>query len=284
VSEHVVNSDDGGGGGGALAAPAGDVVPGRERPYVNPHDDDHGRPHGNGDLVAHQFDDLAQQNDANTLGMWTFLATEVLFFGAVIFSYLLYRSLYPEAWRLGSELLADFTFLKLPVGFWNTGVLLTSSLTVVLMVHAAVEGDRRALVRWILATMVLGLAFIAIKLTEYRHDWDEGLFPEKRFTLPYEVQAHPERFKDRFRPELIDLFMKAPPREVQLFFVFYFIMTGIHATHMIIGAGLFLWLLIKARRGAFTPLKHAPVEIVGLYWHFVDLVWIFLFPLLYLNR
>jgi cytochrome c oxidase subunit 3 len=266
VSEHAVHSD--GGGRGAIATPAADAVPGRERPYVNPHDDDHGRGHGNGDLVAHQFDDLAQQNDANTLGMWTFLATEVLFFGAVIFSYLLYRSLYPEAWRLGSELLADFTFLKLPVGFWNTAVLLTSSLTVVLMVHAAVEGDRRALVRWIVCTMVLGLAFVGIKLTEYHHDWVEGLFPGTRFFYPSEHKL----------PEGAD------PRELQLFFVFYFIMTGIHATHMIIGAGLFLWLLIKAQRGGFTPLKHAPVEIIGLYWHFVDLVWIFLFPLLYLNR
>jgi cytochrome c oxidase subunit 3 len=266
VSEHVVHSDD-----GARAAPAGDAVPGRERPYINPADDDHGRQHGNGDLVAHQFDDLAQQNDANTLGMWAFLATEVLFFGAVIFSYLLYRSLYPEPWRLGSELLAEFTFLKLPVGFWNTAVLLTSSLTVVLMVHAAVEGDRPALVRWIVLTMVLGLAFLGIKFLEYRHDWHDGLFPGHRFFWPSEPQNQ-QRLGN------------ANPRELQLFFVFYFIMTGIHATHMVIGAGLFLWLLIKAQRGAFTPLKHAPVEIIGLYWHFVDLVWIFLFPLLYLNR
>jgi cytochrome c oxidase subunit 3 len=249
---------------------------GRQAPYANPADDVHG---ASPDLVAHQFDDLAQQNDANTLGMWAFLATEVLFFGAVIFSYLLYRSLHPEAWVAGSHFLGAFRIAGLPWGFWNTAVLLTSSLTVVLMVHAASVGDQRGLVRWIVLTIVLGLAFLGIKFGEYHHDWAEGLFPGRRFTLYDEVKAHPEEHKED--AEILREVDKGP---FEMFFVFYFILTGIHATHMIIGAGLFTWLLIKAYRGHFSPLKHAPVEIVGLYWHFVDLVWIFLFPLLYLNR
>jgi cytochrome c oxidase subunit 3 len=223
----------------------------------------HGR-----DLVAHQFDDLEQQNAANTLGMWSFLATEVLFFGAVIFSYFMYRWRYPVAWRAGSEVLDEFKFLGISAGCWNTAVLLTSSLTVVLMVHAAAIGDRKGLIRYILLTLVLGLAFLGIKFLEYRNDYHEGLLPGSHFTFPFHAEI----------PH------KAEPHAFQLFWVFYFIMTGIHATHMIVGAGLFTYLLIKAQQGAFTPLKHAPVEIIGLYWHFVDLVWIFLFPLLYLVR
>ena len=216
-------------------------------------------------LVAHQFDTPAQQREADQLGMWGFLATEVLFFGGLIASCSVYRFMYPHEWRAGSQILEHFTFLKISSGAWNTAVLLTSSLTVVLAVHAAQVGNRRRLIQMWGATMVLGVAFLAIKLTEYRHEWIEHLFPGQRFgpaKWPENAQHGP----------------------FQLFWVHYFIMTGIHAVHMLIGLGLFARLLVQAWRGRYTPSQHAEVEIIGLYWHFVDLVWIFLFPLLYLIR
>jgi len=216
-------------------------------------------------LVEHQFDTPAQQREASTLGMWGFLATEVLFFGGLITSYSIYRFMYPREWKAGSQLLEHFTFLKISTGAWNTAVLLTSSLTVALAVHAARIGNRRRLIQMLGATMVLGFMFLAIKLMEYRHEWVEHLFPGQRFG--------PAEWPGNVRHG-----------SFQLFWVHYFILTGIHATHMLIGLGLFSYLIVHAWRGRYTARRHSEVDIIGLYWHFVDLVWIFLFPLLYLIR
>ncbi len=210
-------------------------------------------------LVAHQFDDIEQQREAATLGMWAFLATEVLFFGGLIVAYAVYRHEYFLSWRKGSEELDKFTFLNISAGAWNTLVLLTSSLTVVLSVHAAKHGKNALLLRMLLATMVLGAAFLGIKFLEYSNDYREHLIPGPNFSP--EVSNH-----------------------VQLFFVMYFAMTGLHALHMVIGLGLFTWLAVQTLRRKITPDRHQAVETIGLYWHFVDLVWIFLFPLLYLVR
>jgi cytochrome c oxidase subunit 3 len=232
------------------------------------------------ELVAEQFDDLEQQTEAGTLGMWTFLATEVLFFGGMICGYCVYRHLYFPAWHQGSLVVDNFRWLGVSSGAWNTGVLLTSSLTVALGVRAAKLGQNRLLMAMLSITLLLGIAFLAIKASEYTHEYFEGVVPGPNVFHPNEEISHEiQRAAVASNQDEIAL-----RREFQLFWVFYFFMTGVHALHMVIGIGLFTYLLIEARRRKFTPIKHAPVEIMGLYWHFVDLVWIFLFPLLYLVR
>jgi cytochrome c oxidase subunit 3 len=222
-------------------------------------------------LVAHQFNDLDQQTEAGTLGMWTFLATEVLFFGGMICGYSVYRHMYFPAWHQGSLVVDNFRWLGISSGAWNTAVLLTSSLTVALGVRAAKLGRNRTLITMLALTLVLGIAFLLIKAAEYTHEYREGVVPGYSY----------------FHPD-VEISAKLPGaslrHEFQLFWVIYFFMTGTHALHMIVGIGLFTFLIIQAKRRRFTPEKHAHVEIMGLYWHFVDLVWIFLFPLLYLVR
>jgi cytochrome c oxidase subunit 3 len=233
----------------AVATPSG----GGHEPSVDAHD-----AHSE---VAHQFDDAVQQHEAVTLGMWAFLATEVLFFGALFAAYAVYRHYFFESFQY-----ASVHYLKWYLGAFNTGVLLCSSLTVALSVHAAHEGNNKQLVRLLLLTMVLGIAFLGIKASEYYIDYKEGVIPGGAF-------FHPEHI-----PPGIDA------SRVRMFMGFYFIMTGIHATHMLVGLGLFTWLAWHAHRGRFSPRQYNAVEICGLYWHFVDLVWIFLFPMLYLIR
>lgn len=203
--------------------------------------------------LAHQFDDLAQQHEASSLGMWAFLLTEIMFFGGLFVGYTVYRTAYAEAFAEGSQ------HLDVILGTLNTAILIASSLMMALAVHASQLGRRQLIVRFLLLTMLLGLAFLGIKGYEYGHKYHEGLVPG--FAFHYEgPQAQP----------------------VQIFFAFYFIMTGLHALHMIIGIGLLTVLAVLAGRGRFSSAYHTPVEIVGLYWHFVDIVWIFLYPLLYL--
>jgi cytochrome c oxidase subunit 3 len=203
--------------------------------------------------LAEQFDDLAQQHQAATFGMWVFLITEVMLFGGMFTAYTAYRFLYSEGFAEGSR------HMSIVLGTINTVVLIVSSLTMALAVHAAQTGSRGKLVGCLGATMVLGLAFIGIKGLEYWQHYQEGLVPGLRFTFEGPLA-----------------------RPVELFFLFYFIMTGIHAVHLTIGVCVVATLLVLARRGHFTPAAHDPIEVVGLYWHFVDMVWIFLLPLLYL--
>jgi cytochrome c oxidase subunit 3 len=206
-------------------------------------------------FLQHHFEDLGQQHEASTLGMWMFLSTEILFFGGVLCAYWVYRVLYPEAWALAAE-----QQNKLYGGI-NTIVLIISSLTMALAVRNAQLGRRKATVGMLFATLVFGSTFLAVKMVEYWQHYHEGLFPGIHFTWN-EVPA------------------LAP--KVQLFMTFYWSMTGLHALHMVIGAGLLLWMMMRAWRGDFGPEYYGPVEIMGLYWHFVDIVWIFLFPFLYL--
>ena len=212
--------------------------------------------------VAHHFDDAEQQFVTANLGMWLFLATEVMFFSGLVAAYTIYRYLYPEAFHEGSR------HLDIVLGTVNTGVLLLSSLTVALSVHAAQTNQRKLLVWLLVATIVLGAVFIGIKAVEYSHKFSDGLAPGPGFELrhPYD-----EAFADSSRA-----------RQVELFFSVYFAMTGFHAVHMIIGLGIFVTVLVAAIRGTFHSEYYTPVEITGLYWHFVDIVWIVLFPLLYL--
>jgi len=208
------------------------------------------------DTTAHlqeQFETVQQQREAGRLGMWLFLATEVLFFGGLFLGYTVYRTKYPAAFVLGSH------HLDVVLGTINTAVLLLSSFTMALAVHAAMTSRRRRQAVFLMATIVLGCAFLGIKGYEYTHKYHEHLVPGVRFDLKGEHAS-----------------------QVELFFGFYFAMTGLHATHMVIGIGLLAMLMVMAWRGRFDANYYAPVEITGLYWHFVDIVWIFLYPLLYL--
>jgi cytochrome c oxidase subunit 3 len=199
--------------------------------------------------IAEQFTSREQQEFARTFGMWVFIASELLFFGPLLFAYLYLRVHYPEASAAASRH-TDFV-----LGTVNTAVLLTSSLLVALAGHAA-EGGRRRRARWLLAaTAALGLAFLLIKGWEYHAEYTEHLFPGRGF-----------------RPGHGGAVQDMPGME--LFFILYFSTTGLHALHLSIGILACLWLAARPH--------HAAVEIAGLYWHFVDLVWIFLYPLLYL--
>ena len=206
-----------------------------------------------GAALAHQFDDAEQQLEASTLGMWAFLATEILFFGGLFVAYVVYRLAYPQAFVAASH------HLDIALGTVNTGVLIGSSLTMVLAVYSAQWSNRRGQIIFLAATLLLGLVFLGIKGLEYQHKFHEHLVPGSDF-----------RFKE------------ADPRHAAIFFSLYFAMTGLHAFHMIIGAGLLFWMGLRAWRGEFSAAYYTPVEMAGLYWHFVDIVWIFLFPLLYL--
>jgi len=208
--------------------------------------------------LAHQFDDAEQQREAATLGMWAFLVTEVMIFGAIFTGYAVYRYQHYGAFLSGSQ------HLKAWLGGINTVVLISSSLTMALAVYAAQIGHRRGQVLWLALTMVLGLAFLGVKAFEYYEEYQEKLIPVLNFD------------------STVWLSRGENPGPVQLFFVFYFTMTGLHAVHMLVGLGLLAFILMRARRGRYTAEYHTPVELVGLYWHFVDIIWIFLFPLLYL--
>ena len=204
--------------------------------------------------LKHHFATTAQQMDADTLGMWTFLITEVLFFGGMFAAYAVYRNLYFPAFASTSK------FMNVPLGATNTAVLICSSLTMAMAVRSAQLSQRKALIRFLLLTMFFGAVFLGVKAFEYHEKWVEHLVPG--FGFSYE--------QTQFE------------RNAQILFFLYFAMTGMHAIHMIVGFGLLTYLVVKARKNAFTEHYFAPVEMIGLYWHFVDVVWIFLFPMLYL--
>lgn len=201
----------------------------------------------------HQFDDAEQQYEASALGMWVFLVTEIMFFGGMFTAYVVYRAAYPGAFGAASE------HLDLTLGAVNTAVLIGSSLTMALAVHASQVGKRTALITFLLLTMVLGSVFLGIKAVEYAHKFEQHVVPGAHFVFHGPDATHAE-----------------------IFFSLYFAMTGLHALHMIIGLGVLAVLALQARKGRFGTRYHTPIELAGLYWHFVDIIWIFLFPLLYL--
>jgi cytochrome c oxidase subunit 3 len=204
-------------------------------------------------LVAEQFDDIGQQRSAAQLGMWIFLATEVLFFGGLFLAYTVYRFTYGQVFVQTSR------ELDVVLGGTNTAVLLISSLLMAFAVRAAKLDRKRALVALLAGTAFLGCVFMSIKAFEYHKDFVEHLVPGMRFQ-----------------------WVGADPRNAELFFWIYFAMTGLHAIHVTVGIGILLVFALLASRGKFARGNHNPIEITGLYWHFVDIVWVFLFPLLYL--
>jgi len=210
-------------------------------------------PHAADPRLQHHFADLAAQKEASTLGMWAFLVTEVLFFGGMFAAYVVYRALFTRAFEGASNL------LDIRLGAFNTAVLILSSLTMAIAVRAASQGRKNLIILFLVLTIVLGSTFLGVKVEEYRQKFEHHEVPGPHFVVP-----------------------EGLPRQAEIFFSLYFCMTGLHALHMIIGVGLLTWLIVKARKGAFTVSYNSPVEMVGLYWHFVDIIWIFLFPLLYL--
>lgn len=203
--------------------------------------------------LQEHFATMEQQSDASTMGMWVFLVTEIMFFGGMFTAYMVYRHAYPAAWAAGSEQM-DFWW-----GTINTAVLICSSLTMALAVRASQTGRRTMLVTLLIITMLFGCVFLGIKAIEYHGHWVEHQFPGPNFR-----------------------FAGADSQHVQLFFSLYWAMTGFHALHMAIGVGLVAFIAFRSWKGRYTPEYHNPVENVGLYWHFVDIVWIYLYPLLYL--
>ncbi len=204
--------------------------------------------------LRHHFASPEQQMDASTLGMWTFLITEVLFFGGMFAGYAVYRAMYPDAFASTSR------YMNVVLGGTNTAVLICSSLTMALAVRAAQMSRRKPLMILLILTMIFGLVFLYIKWVEWHAKWVEHLVPG--FNFQYD------------QPQFV--------HNAQILFFLYFMMTGMHALHMIVGVGLLTYLLVQAGRRIFNENYFAPVEMIGLYWHFVDIVWIFLFPLLYL--
>jgi cytochrome c oxidase subunit 3 len=223
----------------------------------------HNDAHGPNPALLHHFATEQQQRDSSTLGMWVFLATEVMFFGGLFCAYLIYRLKYFGDFAAASQT------LNWKLGAVNTAVLICSSLTVVFAVWAAQHAKRTMLLVSLVITIVLGFAFLGIKATEYAEKFEKHHVPGPSFQFEnVPVPGHPGQH--------------ANPQHAQIYFALYFIMTGLHAIHMIIGIGLFTWLLYASWKGRFTPEWNTPVEMGGLYWHFVDIVWIYLFPLLYL--
>ena len=214
--------------------------------------------HADGESLAlrEQFDTAAQQKDASTLGMWIFLITEVMFFGGMFLAYTVYRRTYPEIFAIASS------SLNVYIGAANTVVLLCSSFTMVMAVRAAQLGRTKGIVLFLILTLLLGGVFLGVKAYEWNEKFQEHHIPGPSFHLEGlapDQQGH-----------------------AQLFFSLYFAMTGLHALHMVIGAGLLGVLIWQARKGRFSAEYMTPVDLTGLYWHFVDIIWIFLFPLLYL--
>jgi cytochrome c oxidase subunit III len=204
--------------------------------------------------LQHHFDSMDQQLEASYLGMWVFLVTEIMFFGGLFMAYLMYRWANPDAFQEASAHLNKLW------GAVNTIVLIVSSLTMAMAVRAAQTGAKpKTQVAWIVATMVFGTAFLGVKYVEYSDKFAHHLVPGPHFQWPGQY-----------------------PQGAEIFYSLYFCMTGLHAVHMIIGLGIMATIAVMAWRGKFDADYYTPVEVSGLYWHFVDIVWIFLFPLLYL--
>jgi cytochrome c oxidase subunit 3 len=229
-------------------------------PESSTHSHEHAHAHGPA-YLAHHFDTPVQQFDTAKLGMWLFLAQEILFFSGLFIAYAVFRNWYPDAFSAGSHQLDRV------MGGINTVVLLFSSLTVALAVRSAQLGRRAQTSLYLVATIVCAFGFLIIKYFEYSHKFHAGLLPGAHFKPLAEHLAHGA---------------VTFPSHTSEFFSVYFMMTGVHGVHVLVGIGVLTWVLIRNQRGEFSAEYWTPVDLVALYWHLVDLVWIYLFPLLYL--
>jgi len=237
------------------------------------HEAEHGH-HASLPQHRHHFETEGQQREAGSFGMWLFLLTEIMFFGGMFFSYLLYRNWYNDAFVAGSNQ------LSIPLGTANTIILITSGFCMAVAVWASEVRNRKLLVIMLWLTTLFGLMFLGVKTVEYHEKWEKHHIPGASFSISDftgGLDAEGHKTQKPLPPDVA--------QKTQVFFFLYFAMTGMHALHMIIGIGILFWLIWRAQRGEFTEGYVAPIENFGLYWHFVDIVWLFLFPLLYLiNR
>ena len=220
----------------------------------------------------HHFETENQQREAGSFGMWLFLLTEIMFFGGLFFAYLLYRNWYYPAFAVASNQ------LNVPEGAANTAILITSGFCMALGVYYAEVRNRKMLTWMLILTTIFGLAFLGVKTDEYHEKYEKHHIPGHSFSTA--MFTNPADYGIKEEPLAPDM-----AQHTQIFFFLYFAMTGMHALHMIIGIGILFWLTARAHWGEFSSGYVAPIENFGLYWHFVDIVWLFLFPLLYLiNR
>lgn len=248
-------------------------------------------------ILSSHFDDLDQQHLSSNLGMWFFLVSEVMFFSGLIAAYTVYRALSPEAFHLASR------HMDWRMGFFNTLVLLTSSLTMAFAVRASQTHDRKAIIRNLVLTAVMGTGFLGVKAVEYKTEIDHHLFPGKHFVIPgtpghddghATAGGHADGHDAKTDYELLREASKDANGHVneekffdnrgrfQMMFVLYFFMTGVHAFHMIIGIAAVALFAVLTKIRWFSGYGETQIEALGLYWHFVDVVWVFLYPLLYL--
>ena len=209
---------------------------------------------------AHHFESAEHEYLSGKEGVWLFLTTEILMFGGLFVAYILFKNLYPQVFHDGGKLL-DWR-----LGGLNTIVLLTSSLTMALSIHYVQKGKNSQAIACLWITLICAAAFMVVKYFEYSHKIHMGTLPNKFFHLHEELPS-----------ELGEV-----PKNLALFFGLYFVMTGLHGIHVLVGMGLIYWMIVRTKRGDFHPKKYTALEGVGLYWHLVDLIWIYLFPLLYL--
>ncbi|HPF36344.1 MAG TPA: cytochrome c oxidase subunit 3 family protein [Candidatus Krumholzibacteria bacterium] len=271
--------------------------------------------HAKNPHLQHHFESMEQQYESGKLGMWLFLVTEILLFGGLFCAYAVYRANHPEVFHYAHQ------FLDPSLGGFNTIVLIVSSLTMAVAVRCAQLGQQKALVTSLALTLACAFLFLGVKYVEYQHKWKHGLLWGQKYQAQgHEAEAAPIMLPAAAAPaapadpEASQLPRAAAqpqgtvlhdevvgtgehdapahdaahgpegeaPANAQLFFGIYFVMTGLHGVHVLAGIAVIFWLLIRAMRGEFGPDYFAPVDFTGLYWHVVDLVWIFLFPLLYL--
>ena len=246
------------------------------------HGTDHGHDHDHPDHLGHHWENSKQQFEAGKLGMWLFLATEVLLFGGLFVAYSVWRGNHPEIFQYGSQFLDTFW------GALNTGVLLVSSMTMAMAVTFAARGNRKGIVICLVLTLMGAAGFMVIKYIEYSHKIHAGLvFPELEHSLfnPDITAAASAELAAYEHGEIFDKIQALDPVErnwVGKFFSIYFCLTGLHGIHVMAGMVLLSWLILRGMRGDFGPENFNAVDFGALYWHIVDLVWIFLFPLLYL--
>ena len=218
--------------------------------------------------LRHHFATVEQQRETAGFGMWLFLLTEIMFFGGMFAAYLIYRNWYYPAFVAGSHQ------LSILLGTVNTAVLICSSFTMAMAVYSAELRRKSALIMWLLLTILLGLVFLGIKADEYHEKWEKHHVPGLNFSISDFTHASKEYADDKLPTDMAE--------KTQVYFSLYFAMTGMHALHMVIGISILIVLVIRARADAYTEGHMTTIENLGLYWHFVDIVWIFLFPLLYL--
>lgn len=231
---------------------------------------------------AHHYKSAGHEFEASKFGVWLFLCTEILMFGGLFVGYIMYSSLYPEIFEAGSQ------FLDWRLGAVNTAVLLLSSFTIAVSIRNLQMGEKSKAIKNLVLTLICGFAFMGIKAYEYNHKFHLGLYPGKYFN--YQPGAHGEGASHEAAGEKHNKgghgdkasHVSELPENIPMYFSFYFIMTGIHGSHVLIGMGLITWCILRARKDEFGPGYYTPVEGTALFWHLVDLVWIYLFPLLYL--